>query len=146
MRRQTRSAYYIDQEGSEKEQISRGITWLDWSIGEHHAAEAWLVTPAHVSLRGAIQEVLGDAAVTALLGRRDLAINGTLFRHHTELTLPYTASSTTILSAYPIRKLLDKLDNLSGVVAMAVVPASGEEAQTWITTWQAVQAIVRTPQ
>ena len=146
MRRQNRQAYYIGAEGKEREQIARGIQWLAWSIREHHAMEAWLVTPSHVSLRGAIQEALGDATVTALLGKRDLAINGVLFRHYTELTLPYTASSATILAAYPIKKLLDKLDNLNSVVAMAVVPSNGEEAQTWITTWQAAQVVIGVPQ
>ena len=107
--------------------------------------EAWLVTPAYVSLRGAIQEALGDPTVTALLGRSDITLNGILWRHYTELTLPYTASAVTILAAYPTKKLLDRLDNLASVVAMAVVPADTETAQTWITTWQAMQVVVGAP-
>ena len=68
MRQRVRAAYFIGQQGAEREQMALGISWLGWSIVKHGAMEAWLVTPSQVSVRGVIQDVLGEAKVNGNRG------------------------------------------------------------------------------
>lgn len=141
MRRQSRSAYYVPR--ADREGVHLGLDCLMHTSRELPAGEAWLVTPSHYSLRGVVQEVLGEPAVTALLLKNDTAtLQGRLpFRHYTEETLPYIGANCVILAISPTQRLLDRLDTLNGVIAITVVSEDQERMQPWILRWQAIQAV-----
>lgn len=140
MRRQSRRAFYMDQ--ADVEGIATGLHCLAETCRPTAITEAWLVAPSRYSLRGAVQEALGEEVVTALLfNNASAAVEGRLpIKYYTEDTLPYIAANIAILALCPTQRLLARLDNLNGVAAITLVSDDTELLVAWIEKWEANRA------
>jgi hypothetical protein len=127
--------FYSSKAANSAAVIKAGLQHLASECNRLGAKTAWLVTPAKSNLDGFISEVVGGSASKALSQGKALKITETAeLRFYTERTLPYSGDGGPILACYPEMNLMNKLDKLSDVPSLTVLPWTMELVQKWLDT------------
>lgn len=136
-----RSSIYIHfQPGEYHQTIIKGVAWLiQLAKSDASKSSALLAVPVHSTLRGDISSVIGDKAVTSFNKGNAVMLNNLVkVSLLTERTVQYSWNGP-VLAIYPTKRLLDKIDSLTGVTDVLVIPWTIQEVQYWIDTWVATE-------
>lgn len=136
-----RSSIYIHfQPGEYHQTIIKGVAWLiQLAKSDASKSSALLAVPVHSTLRGDISSVIGDKAVTSFNKGNTVMLNNLVkVSLLTERTVQYSWNGP-VLAIYPTKRLLDKIDSLTGVTDVLVIPWTIQEVQYWIDTWVATE-------
>lgn len=130
---------YVDAEGPDRRGIARGLRWLGQEVEGAGADEGWLVVNTFDALTGVIADVIGEHAAKQLAKGEVVRIGQARVRCYSHKTLPAFRGASTILVLHPATNLLDRVDALSGVKAVAVIPWIRSEVNPWVATWTAAE-------
>jgi hypothetical protein len=132
-------SFYVESEGPDPRGVQLGLLWLQRTCTTQKATTAWIVAHGKDNLRGNLAPHITQAGEDALLKGNAVPFGPT--RVHlqvvTERGLGYSGPGGPVLAIYTSPKLLTKLDNMSDISALAVVPWLRDEITPWITKWQA---------
>lgn len=140
-----RRALYTDTEGPNTHAIAQGLVWLGEQTDAMGAAEGWLAVNTLDALTGVITEAIGELAARRLGKGEIVRIGKARIRCYTRRTLPAFRGAAAMLVLHPAAELLDKVDGLSGVKAVAVIPWLRSEVAAWIQTWRATDLSGKPP-
>jgi hypothetical protein len=146
MKPQRSSIYIHFQPGEYHQAITKGFAWLiELAKSDTGKSSALLAVPAQSTLRGDISSVIGDKAVTSLTRGHTVTLNNLVkVSLLTERIVLYSWNGP-VLAIYPTKRLLDKVDSVTGVTDVLVIPLTIQEVQYWIDTWAATE-LGATPQ
>lgn len=130
--------WFVDSEGPDTPAFRTAFSWfLDRIAASPGGQQGLLVVHGKGNLDGgAIEAVLGPAAVRALKKDNGVRLRRSAIRLMTEKIMVY-AWSGPMLVVYPSPKLLDVVDGLQAPSDVLVVPWVREEVEPWIRMWGA---------
>lgn len=132
-----RASFYVESTGANDQTLLRGISWLNEVSAQQGAGVALLAVSQLSNLGGVISSTIGAASAARLKTDKRTALSSTLqLELLTEKDHRYDFQGP-ILVVYPTHKLLDKVDALSKVTAVCVVPWIMEDVRAWVQTWGA---------
>ncbi len=129
----TRRNLYVDVEAN-PQGVGIGLTLLIEESRRLGSKEAWLVCPLQTQLdeRSHIGEILGKTIVGRLRRRQPVHVDGVKLVAYTERQIPDIGNGSPLLAVHTDSKLLDKLDALSHVPSLIVVPWAAEaDVSAW---------------
>ncbi len=140
MKVQRSSIYIRYQQGAYRQAIMEGFAWLtEMAKKDTSKSYALLAVVTQSNLRGYVSSVIGEKTVTSLAKGDDVTINGIVrLSLLTERKVMYSWNGP-VLAIYPTKKLLDKIDSLSGATDVLVIPWTLQEVEYWIDTWTAIE-------
>ena len=128
-----RSSYYIESHGPSSTAIGAGLAWLNQS-----GSKSTLVAVNGLAVLDSLTPVTSDAFVKTLKKDKSARLNTNLVVSLlTEKETRYSWDGP-LLALYPSPKLLDKIDGITGVTSVLVVPWLATEVEPWIKTWSAL--------
>jgi hypothetical protein len=136
-----RSSLYIKTEGVNEQAIAKGLAWLV-ALGNNdvNKRSALLAVPLKANLQDAISSVMRETNVKRLGKGEKVTISNSNVQISllTERKTIYSWDGP-ILVIYPTKRLLDKIDGLTEVTDVLVIPWTLEEVQFWVDTWSAIE-------
>lgn len=140
MKPQRSSIYIRFRPGEYRQAIIKGFAWLlELAKSDTSKSSALLAVPAQFTLRGDISSVIGDKAVSSLTKGHAFTLNSFVKVSLLTERIALYSWNGPILAIYPTKKLLDKIDSLTGVTDVLVIPWTLQEVQYWIDTWAATE-------
>ena len=134
-----RSSFYIKSEGPNKTAVVNGFQWLsELGKNDEEKRSALLAVPLKSNLQGVISSVIGEQATKAIAKDNRLQLADVKISLITQRDKVYSWDGP-VLAIYPNKKLLDKIDDLSGVTDVLVIPWVPDEVEYWIDTWSAIE-------
>jgi hypothetical protein len=135
-----RSSLYIQTEGPNQQAVDIGFHWLVQTgvkknssimlaVIQKSILDRVLPTPIENSLK----HFKKHEKLTISIGQANLQL-GLLTT--TQRTTAYNWTGA-VLAIYPDKKLLDTIDDISGITDVLIVPHNMSEVQYWIDTWEA---------
>ena len=141
-----RRNFYASEPANGPEVVRVGFQALADLVQQLRSSAAWLVCHAYRNLDGFVEQVIGREAVVALKRRRSVGFGqecSLSFRG--DRNLPYSAGGSPILACYPNRGLLDKLDRVSEVPALIVLPWKLSDVRPWLAAHGAHDILGKSP-
>ncbi|MDX6768926.1 MAG: hypothetical protein SF051_05295 [Elusimicrobiota bacterium] len=133
-----RKSLFIRSYGSDVETLKKGLVWLG-RLAESDPAKrkAAIAVYTKGQLSGTtIETVLGTPACKALAKGQTVGFGKATLSLITARERIYSWNGP-ILAAYPPKKLLDALDDVTGVTDLMVIPWTMEEIDFWVKAWSA---------
>ena len=130
-----RELLFIYSEGASSNSVKKAFEWLV----KYPSERGFIAVMGYGNLKGAISDVLGDKAVKTLIKTGSLVLFGKEILLVTERKPIYSGKNLPIVVFFPTSKFLDKMDSISDVSAMLVVPWNMKEVELWIRTWNATE-------
>jgi len=124
--------------------VRAGFQALEFVAKKLNARTAWLVCDGHDNLGGFITEVIGDAKVKALQQGKAIPFSSDcVLEFYSNRTLPHSGSQNPVLACFPSKNLLDKVDGLTGVTTLIVLPWSQQDIDPWLVAHGAREILGR---
>lgn len=135
-----RTAQYIEAHGPDEEAIRSAFQWL-LSYGEESEdnRHAILAVNTKSVLDGVISSVVGEDVVKQLKNTKKVNLDEGELHLVTKRIDASSWDKGPALVIYPDKDLLDKIDEMSKVTDVLVVPWKIEEIQFWIDQWGATE-------
>ncbi|HNW83421.1 MAG TPA: hypothetical protein PKG52_11095 [bacterium] len=133
-----RNCYYVDSRGPDSEQFQWAVKMFFSKI---KAKEIIIAVPYKCNLEGPVRAYFGDVIITELLSANKVIMEKTKFFLVTKNSGPVSSFSGAAIMIYPSRDLLDKIDDLTGVTDVLMVPWSDENIYDWAPRWNAIEII-----
>lgn len=135
---QNASHWYTNSHGPDIAALRSAFEWLVREMQTSTSRSGLLAIPGKGNVEGAIETVLGSAAVKQLTKNNSVRSKVGTLELMTE-KVRRSAWAGPVLAVYPTPKLLEVVDNLHGATAVLVVPWLRDEINPWIRIWAARQ-------
>ena len=141
-----RNDYYTASEMN-PEDIEHGFLFgFKNLLDTEDSGDLWIVAPTKHQIESSdFAEGLGDHNTAALAKTGITTVEGRRVRFYTALTLPGSAPKAVVVAIYPDEKLMTKVDGLTGVSDLIVVPFQMDDVQTWVESRGPVDLLSQQP-
>lgn len=128
-----RNDYYTAREMN-PEDIERGFLFgFKKLLDTEDSSDLWIVAQTKNQIVSSdFAEGLGDEIADALAKTAAATVKGRRMRFYTALTLPGSAPKAVVVAIYPDKKLMTKVDALTGASDLIVVPYLMDDVQSWV--------------
>mgnify|MGYP001590016133 FL=1 len=128
--------WYINKDYGYETDINKCLDWLLEMCKKYNCQKCFLAVYSNQNLGGMIQNVLGIKNVNRLKANKEVFLKDILLKVITERSNVYSLDGP-VLIAFPTKNLLDKINALSNIPAVLVIPSSLKERDYWTTTFGA---------
>jgi hypothetical protein len=126
---------YINVASGDEADFSQGLAWLVAKCRTNQKNKAILAVPSKGALGGVIENVLSRGIVNRLALNKEVFLQDNIRLEVITENQDIYGLDTPILAVFPTKKLLDKIDSVSGSQHVLVIPWSIDEIRYWIDTW-----------
>lgn len=134
-----RLAYFVSSQGYDIQAATTGLAWLVQTLEAGHPAGCIVVpTREHLTRGHVLCDLLGRKACRGFSASAPMMGPGKKpIYTYTHRTLLRFRAAPVVLAVHPTRDTLDRIDDLPGVKAVAVIPWATEEMRYWVQAWRA---------
>lgn len=127
-----RKDYFSSKEVRSADVIAHGLAKAIAEAKGLGKKRVWIVSHGKSNLDGHISEAIGKEAADALSKGKSVSAGNIEIVFYSDRILPYGGDGSPVVVCYPNDKLLDKLDGMTGIPCLIVLPWLNQETQAWI--------------
>lgn len=127
-----RKDYFSSKEVRSADVIALGLAKAIAEAKSLGKKRVWIVSHGKSNLDGYISDAIGKGAADALSKGKSVRAGDIEIVFYGDRTLPYGGDGSPVVVCYPNDKLLDKLDGMSGIPCLIVLPWLHQETEAWI--------------
>ena len=128
-----RQNFYTSEMANSLGVVKLGVQALADAAIRLQSSSAWIVSNAKSNLDGFIADVVGGAAVKALQKGKEVGfVKGCSLKFFYEKAIPSFANGSPILACFPNEELMQKVDAITDVPALIVLPWVLDDIKPWL--------------
>lgn len=127
-----RKDYFSSKEVRSADVVAQGLAQAIAEAKRLGKKRVWIVSHGKSNLDGHISDAIGAEAAKALSNGKAVRAGEIEIVFYGDRTLPYGGDGSPVVACYPNGKLLDKLDGMTGIPCLVVLPWLKAETEAWI--------------